>query len=34
MKLAISKTELQKGLARIQSIVEKRNTMLSSQMFY
>ena len=27
MKLSISKTELQKGLARIQSIVEKRNTM-------
>ncbi len=27
MKLSISKDELQKGLARIQSIVEKRNTM-------
>lgn len=27
MKLSISKSELQKGLARIQSIVEKRNTM-------
>jgi DNA polymerase-3 subunit beta len=27
MKLSIPKTELQKGLARIQSIVEKRNTM-------
>ena len=27
MKLSISKNELQKGLARIQSIVEKRNTM-------
>ena len=27
MKLAISKIELQKGLTRIQSIVEKRNTM-------
>jgi len=27
MKLSIAKTELQKGLVRIQSIVEKRNTM-------
>lgn len=27
MKLTISKSELQKGLARIQSVVEKRNTM-------
>jgi DNA polymerase-3 subunit beta len=27
MKLSIAQTELQKGLARIQSIVEKRNTM-------
>jgi DNA polymerase-3 subunit beta len=27
MKLSISRSELQKGLARIQSIVEKRNTM-------
>ena len=27
MKLAIAKSELQKGLARIQSVVEKRNTM-------
>ncbi|MEE9606449.1 MAG: DNA polymerase III subunit beta, partial [Myxococcota bacterium] len=27
MKLSIAKNELQKGLARIQSIVEKRNTM-------
>ena len=27
MKLSIAKAELQKGLARIQSIVEKRNTM-------
>jgi DNA polymerase-3 subunit beta len=27
MKLSISKTELQRGLTRIQSIVEKRNTM-------
>lgn len=27
MKLSISKTELQRGLARIQAIVEKRNTM-------
>ena len=27
MKLTISKSELQKGLTRIQSVVEKRNTM-------
>ena len=27
MKLVIPKSELQRGLARIQSIVEKRNTM-------
>ena len=27
MKLSIAKSELQKGLTRIQSIVEKRNTM-------